>query len=312
VLGRLAPDRFLGGEMRLDREAALAAIRERIAVPLGLDPVRAAAGIVRIANAGMERALRVSSAERGYDPRELTLVAFGGAGPLHAAALAQAVGFPWVLVPEAPGVFSALGLLTADVRHDLVRSYLARAGAVAPGTLGAVFGELEATGADLLREDGIEPDRRAIHRTADLRYVGQAYEVNVAVPPGALDADALAEVVRRFHAEHQRLFAHSAPRDPVEIVSLRVAAVGPMVPPALREQPAASGDPKPAGRRQVHFEETGGFADCPIYDRAGLGPGARLAGPAVVEQMDSTTVVHPGQVLVVDGWGNLLIAVGGT
>jgi N-methylhydantoinase A len=308
ALGRLAPERFLGGEMRLDREAALAAIRERVATPLGLDPVQAAYGIVRIANANMERALRVSSAERGYDPRDFALVAFGGAGPLHAAARAPAVGFPRVLVPETPGVFSALGLLVADIRHDLVQSFLGRADRVAPATIESLFGELEGLGAALLDDDGVERARHVLRRTADLRYVGQAYEVNVAVP-APLDAAALDALLERFHAEHRRLYAHSAPRDPVEIVSVRVAAVAPVVPPELRERPAAASAPRPATRRAVFFEEADGFVDCPVFDRGELGAGARLAGPAVIEQMDSTTVVHPGQAVVVDGWGNVLIAV---
>ncbi|MFQ5898636.1 MAG: hydantoinase/oxoprolinase family protein [Candidatus Methylomirabilia bacterium] len=310
VLGRLDPDRFLGGEMPLDREAALALITEKIALPLGVDTIAAASGIIRIANAKMERALRVSSAERGYDPREFTLVAFGGAGPVHAGALAKAVGFPWVLVPEAPGVFSALGLLVADIRHDFVRSYVARADRVAPATLAAICAELEAVGSDALRDDGIDPERWMLQRTADLRYLGQAYEVNVPVPAGILDAAAVAEVVGRFHAEHQRLYAHSASGDPVEFVSLRIAAVGPVVPPALRQRPARP-VAAPTGRRPVFFEESGAFVDCRIYDRATLGPGVTLTGPAIVEQMDSTTVVHPGQVATVDGWGNLLVAVGG-
>jgi N-methylhydantoinase A len=310
VLGRLNPERFLGGEMRLDLDAALAAIREKIAIPLELDPIVAAAGIVRIANANMERALKVSSAERGYDPREFTLVAFGGAGPVHAAALAKEVGFPWVLVPEAPGVFSALGLLVADIRHDFAKTYMMRADQVAPSALASLYAELEALGSDALREDGIESERWVLQRAADLRYVGQAYEVNVPVPDSLLDAAAVSEVVRRFHAEHQRLYAHSASGDPVEFVSLRLAALGPVLPPALRKQPTR-GSASPKGCRRVFFEEANGFVDCSIYERASLGPGAILEGPAIAEQMDSTTVVHPGQVASVDEWGNLVIGAGG-
>lgn len=311
LLGRLAPDRFLGGELPVDPGAARTALLRRVARPLGLDAFRAAAGIVRIANARMERALRVSSAERGYDPRDFTLVAFGGAGPLHAAALARAVGIPWVLVPATPGVFSALGLLVADIRHDLVRSYLVRADRVAPERLEALYAELEAAGAALLAQDGVGPGLGLLQRSVDLRYVGQAYEVTVPVPPGPLDTAALAGVVARFHAEHQRQYAHSAPGDPVEVVTLRVAAVGPAALPALPERrPVARGAPQ-AQRRPVYFEEAGDFVDCPVYDRSALEPGMRLVGPAVVEQMDSTTLVHPGHVAVVDGWGNLLIAVGG-
>jgi N-methylhydantoinase A len=309
VLGRLAPEGILGGEMRLDPAAARAAIGRHVAGPLGLDVVRAAFGIVSIANANMERALRVSSAERGYDPREFVLVAFGGAGPLHAAALAQAVSVPRVLVPEAPGVFSALGLLVADIRHDLVRSYLARADRLEPETLERLFADLEAAGVELLDRDHVASDRRLLRRSADLRYVGQAYEVNVPVPTGMADRAAIAAVVGRFHAEHQRLYAHSAPGDPVEFVSLRVAAVAPVAPPAPAARSGAQGPAAPRRRRHVYFEEADGFADCPIYERGDLGPGMAFPGPAVVEQMDSTTLVHPGQLARVDEWGDLLLVI---
>ncbi len=310
ALGRLDPARFLGGAMKLDADASLAAIEERIAKPLGLDPLVAAAGIIRIANANMERAVKVSSAERGYNPRDFSLVAFGGAGPVHAAAVAREVGFPWVLVPEAPGVFSALGLLVADIRHDFVRSHVGRVDEVDREVLARLYGELEALGAAALEEDGIEPGRRALQRTADLRYVGQAYEVNVPAPSGVVDEAALADIVARFHAEHQRLFAHSSPGDPVELVSLRLVAVGSVRAPDLSERPAG-GAAAPRESRPVYFEESDGFVDCPIYERAGLTPGAELDGPAIVEQMDSTTVVHPGQAASVDAWGNLIIGTGG-
>jgi N-methylhydantoinase A len=310
ALGRLDPRRFLGGAMQLDAGASLAAITEKIAEPLGLDSLVAAAGIIRIANANMERAVKVSSAERGYNPRDFSLVAFGGAGPVHAAAVAKEVGFPWVLVPETPGVFSALGLLVADIRHDFVRSQVARMDQVDLGVLEHLYAELEALGTAALEEDGIEPGRRTLQRTADLRYVGQAYEVNVPAPGGALDAAANDDVVARFHAEHQRLFAHSATGDPVELVSLRLIAVGSVQAPDPRERPAG-GAATPKERRPVYFAESGGFVDCPIYERAGLAPGAEFEGPAIVEQMDSTTVVHPGQAASVDAWGNLIIRTGG-
>lgn len=310
ALGRLDPRRFLGGAMQLDADASLAAITEKIATPLGLDPLVAAAGIIRIANANMERAVKVSSAERGYNPRDFSLVAFGGAGPVHAAAVAREVGFPWVLVPETPGVFSALGLLVADIRHDFVRSHVARIDAVDRSVLAQLYAELEALGTAALDEDGIEAARRTLHRTADLRYVGQAYEVNVPAPGGAVDAAAMAETVAGFHAEHQRLFAHSATGDPVELVSLRLIAVGSVQAPDPRERPAG-GAATPKESRPVYFAESDGFVECPIYERATLAPGAEFEGPAIVEQMDSTTVVHPGQAASVDAWGNLIIRTGG-
>jgi N-methylhydantoinase A len=310
VLGRLHPERLLGGEMKLDVDAARAAV-ERLGARLGLSPERAAAGVVRVANSNMERALRVSSAERGYDPREITLVAFGGAGPLHGAALARAVGFPTVLVPDAPGVFSALGLVMADIRHDFVQTHLAEVVGVTPERFAALFAELEAQGVEALVRDGVPPERRVLQRTADLRYVGQAYEVNVPVDAGPLGVGALAEVARRFHEEHRRLYAHSHPGHPVELVSARLAAIGLTAAPALRPRPAGARDAAPKERRPVYFDEAEAFVDCPIYDRAVLGPGVELEGPAILEQMDTTTVVHPRQRVTVDGLGNVLIAVGG-
>jgi N-methylhydantoinase A len=310
VLGRLHPLRFLGGEMRLDLEAARRSV-ERIGARLGLACERAAAGIVRIANANMERALRVSSAERGYDPREITLVAFGGAGPVHAAALARAVGIPHVLVPERPGVFSALGLVMADIRHDFVQTSLARGEEITSAHLAKLFAELEAQASVALVRDGLGPDRQVLQRSADLRYVGQAYEVNVPVPAGPLDAGVAGEVVRRFHAQHRRLYAHNHPDHPVEFVSARLAAIGLTAAPPLSMRPATGRSVVAKERRPVFFDEADGFDDCPVYDREGLDPGAELSGPAIVEQMDTTTVIHPGQHATVDGLGNLVIAIRG-
>ena len=311
VLGRFSPDRFLGGELALDREAALTAITEKIARPLGLDPIWAAAGILRVANATMERALKVSSAERGYDPREFTLIAFGGGGPVHGAALAKEIGFPTVLVPSVPGVFSAFGLLIADIRHDFVRSYVSRTEAISLEVLAAHYSAMQSLGEAAMAEDGIEREDQVFVRAADLRYVGQAYEVNVPLPDGPVDDRLLAEIVSRFHAEHQRQFAHSSPGDPVEVVNLRLVARGRVEAPKLRRRDAVKGAAGPPGRRQVYFEEAGGFLDCPIHERSSLGLETAIQGPAIIEQLDCTTVVHPGQSLGVDEWGNLIIAVGG-
>ncbi len=310
VLGRLSPGQFLGGEMSLDKDASLAAIKKKIADPLGMDPIEAADGILRIANANMERALKVSSAERGYHPRDFTLIGFGGGGPVHSTAVAREVGFPTVLIPEAPGVFSAFGLLISDIRHDFVRSYISQADKVSREKLGSVFEELEALGVRALEQDHIGRERWKFQRTADLRYVGQAYEVNVPVPEGDVDEAFMAGVISCFHAEHDRLFAHSSESDPVEFVSLRLVATGTVDAPTLRSQEAASGPVQASSRRQVYFEETG-FVDCPVFERSELKPGAEFTGPAIIEQLDSTTVVHPGMGLTVDEWGNMIIEVGG-
>ncbi len=310
ALGRFSPDRFLGGELALDRDASLAAIKEKIADPLGLDPIAAAAGILRIANANMARALKVSSAERGYDPRDFTLIAFGGGGPAHGAELAREVGFPSVLVPNGPGVFSAFGLLIADIRHDYAQSYISRANEVSVDAVAGIFDSMQALAETALDEDAIAPAQRDYLRTADLRYLGQAYEVNVPVPDGPLDDDLIAAVVARFHDEHQRQFAHSSVGDPVEVVNLRMIAMGRVEAPELGKKPGEQAELVPIEHRQVYFEESGGFVDCPIYKRDAMATATDIAGPVIVEQLDCTTVVHPGQKLCVDEWGNLIIGVG--
>ncbi|MSP66502.1 MAG: hydantoinase/oxoprolinase family protein [Alphaproteobacteria bacterium] len=311
VLGRLHPDRFASGDIRLDREAARRAIAERVGAPLKLSVEQAAAGIIRIANANMERAVRVSSAEKGYDPRSITLVAFGGAGPMHAAALAQAARIPSVLVPEQPGVFSAVGLVMADIRHDAVQTRVLRGAAITPAAVAPLYAALEAEADAALAEDGVPRAKRLLQRTADLRYAGQAYEVNVALPAGTLDAAAVAALVLRFHDRHLQSFAHNHPDKAVEFVSARIAALGLMSAPPIQPRAKANGGAVvPKERRQVYFDEAAGYVATAVYDRERLGPGATIAGPAIVEQIDTTTVIHPGQKARVDDFGNLLIAIG--
>ena len=309
VLGRLHPHRFLGGAMKVDIEAARSAVRERVAEPLGMSMEAAAAGIIRIANANMERAVRVSSAEKGYDPRDIVLLAFGGAGPLHAAALARAARIPTVLVPPQPGVFSAVGLVMADIRHDFVRSQILRGSEITADRLDALFARLDEEAEAALERDAVPGDRRRLRRSADIRYSGQAYEVHVPVPGGTLDESAVNGVVQSFHDLHRQLYAHDNPGRPVEFVSGRVAAIGLMDAPALPEIETRA-DGVPMEHRRVYFDETRDYVDTAIYDRDALGPRSVLNGPAIVEQMDTTTVVHPGQRATVDTYGNLLISTG--
>ena len=311
VLGRLHPDRFLGGQMKLDLEAAKRAVMDKVGTPLGMSLEEAAAGIIHIANANMERAVRISSAGKGYDPRDITMVAFGGAGPLHAAALAKAAGIPTVLVPPQPGVFSAIGLVMADIRHDFVRSKVARGAEITAERLAPIYAELEAEANETLTRDGISKDQCVLQRSADFRYVGQAYEVNVPVSDGPIDAAAVSKVIQRFHDLHKRLYAHSHPDKPVEFASGRVAAIGTTSAPQMQTFGQRSSHADSGEQRPVYFDETGGYEETAIYQRSRLGPGAEFSGPAVVEQVDSTTLIHPGQRVVVDELGNLLISVGG-
>jgi N-methylhydantoinase A len=297
VLGRLNPDYFLGGEIELDVESARRAIGERCAKPLGLGIVEAANGIVEIANAAMVNALHLISVQRGYDPRDFLLVGFGGAGPVHANALARDAEIPTVLIPPSPGIFSATGLLTTDLKRDAAQTVVQRLDSLDPAEAESVFAALEAAGAEEMRREGVAEDAIEFERRLDLRYVGQSYELTV--PAGG-------DLAQRFHAEHDRVYGFSAESEPIECVSLRLTTIGRIAKPPPRAL-ARGGAPEAKARREVYFAEAGGYVECPIYDRYALGAGAHLAGPAVVEEFDSTTVVHPGYGLLVDGHGNLLI-----
>ncbi len=302
VLGRLIPEVFLGGGMVLDRDAALTAVAE-IAERLGSTVEEAALGIVRVANANMEAAIRVISVERGHDPRLFTLVAFGGAGPLHACELAGALRIPRVLVPSTPGVLSALGMLTADVLKDYVQTVMVSSGE-ASGKVEPVFAELEQRGRDDLRREGIEPERVVIERYLDLRYVGQSYELLV-----PYDGD-LDEVITRFHEAHDRRFGYSDPGERVQVVNVRLKARGladrPEIERFALDQTATA---EPVERRPVVFSGAAGATeyDTPIYDRVKLSPGSSFSGPAIITQYDTTTVLPPGWRLTVDATRSLVV-----
>ncbi|MBI3978874.1 MAG: hydantoinase/oxoprolinase family protein [Chloroflexi bacterium] len=307
TLGRLDPNYFLGGRYKLDADRSREVIARRIAEPLGLDLAGAAAGIVRVVEANMERALRVSLSERGNDPRDFALVSFGGAGGLHAASLAQHLEIPRVLVPPHPGTLSAFGLLVGDVRHDFAASELLLAGDPAASTrLAAIYTALEEQARAALAADGFGPDDGFIQRSCDVRYTGQAYEVTVPCPDGATDAAGLAEILACFHREHERLYAHSDPAQPCELMTYRVAVVGRLQKPAVPEGKQQAGAPQPYAERPVAFDGTG-FVPTGIFRREALAPGHVLTGPAIVDQMDATTLVPPGVRCRVDRYGNLIL-----
>ena len=311
VLGRLAPEHALGGTIALDRDAAQRSI-ERLGYAMGMEAVQAALGIVRVANANMIRAIRVISVDRGHDLRDFALVAFGGAGPLHAGRLALELNIPMVVVPPEPGVLSAWGLLVADARTDYVQTLLRGADDADPAHLERGFADLERQAHAWLGEQGIDGAAQSTVRALDMRYRGQGHEVTVPVSGQAFGADTLRETICGFHRLHERLYTHAAHDEPTEIVNLRVLGVGEIAKPRMAEAKRA-----PAGRdrspppehasRELLFEGEARFRRCAVFRRADLRRGMRLPGPSVVEQDDTTTIVYPGQEAAVDRFANLVI-----
>jgi N-methylhydantoinase A len=289
-------------------EAARRAIDVRIARPLGLSVAEAAWGIHQIVNTNMELATRVVSIERGYDPRRLAFAAFGGSGPVHGCRLARALRIPRAILPAAAGVTSAIGLLAAEVKFDLSRSYVTRLGGLDAGHLRRILDEMAATGTDVVREAGVGGPL-AVARSADQRYVGQGYELTVAIPEGPVDEGIAARLREAFNAAYAQRYGYADPAADVELVTVgaTVLATGPEVrlPPHHPGTRDAAEARKPD--RPVYFPELRDHGPCPIYDRGRLPVGARVAGPAVVEEAESTTVLPPGASAEVDPWANLIV-----
>jgi N-methylhydantoinase A len=310
VLGRIPPA-LLGGEIPLNLAAARAAIAERVGAPLRLTVEEAAAGIVEIIDNSMARAIRTVSVGRGHDPRRFALVAFGGAGPLHACRLAELLEIPTVIVPPRPGVLSTWGLLDTDIRATFVRTVgpddrRATGNGAAP-RLEAAWRELEAQARAWLDGEEVPRERQRFERAADLRYEHQSFELTCPAGDGPATAAMLADLVATFHAEHRRLYTYDLPRAPIELVNLRVTAIGAL--PRRGEAGAAGGAaPREAktGERRVYFRGAGWLVT-PSYDRARLRDGQEIVGPAVIEQDDATPLVAPGFAARVDAAGNLLL-----
>jgi N-methylhydantoinase A len=312
VLGVLSEDNALaGGSLRLDRAAAECAIKTVIADPLGITIEAAARGIIEIINVKMEEAIKVVSSNRGYDLRDFHLLAFGGAGPLHAAAIARDLGMRGVLVPAFPGAFSALGLLLSDVRQDYVTSELVPIDTVDPAHVVDVFERLGEAGERELLAQGFASASLALEYRLDLRYVGQGYDLTIPLAGMPNDAAALAAARTQFDAEHEKVTGHSAPDERVEIVNFRVTAVA-HVPHASIASPftdSGSLADARAGERITLID--GAPAATALYDRTKLAPGATVAGPAILLQNDSTTVIHRGQQARVVALGQLEITTSG-
>lgn len=307
VLGRLSADYFLGGDMLLDIEGARASIKKHVADPLGMDVAAAALGILDVSNSHMVRVLRRVSIEKGRHPRDYTMVAFGGAGPLQAVYLANELGVSEVIVPQFPGVASALGMLGSDVRYEYREAYFSPLLKADTKEITARFKRLVSKAEGELKNSGIAKDSSAITASADLRYVGQAYEICVQWPSFEIDADSLPEIVTRFHDEHNRLYSFFTAERAVEIVSLRVSATGKVAKPDLPKLKFSSAAPPKKAERMVVFRELGAV-QCPVYERSQLAAGQVVQGPAVVEQRDSTTLVPPKWSAASDEFGYLILA----
>ena len=311
VLGRIAPDRFLGGAMTLDAEAAFAAMKSGVADPLGMDVVEAAAGVLQIAATAMSFAVKGVSTERGLDAGAFTLVACGGAGPLHASAVAREIGMREIVVPLAPGHFSAIGMLHADLRYDYVRTWFARLAEAPLEEIEGLYAEMESQGREAVAATGAQIEAVVVGRAADMRYVGQEHAVTVDLPAQLFAAGDRDTIKRRFDEVHAVRYGTSAPDEPAELVSLRTTVSGLLPkPPMVQSLDRGSADPAPPETRRIYFSETGDFVATPVYRRADLGAGAAIEGPAVIEEEASTTLLLPGDRLGVDAYGNLRIRVG--
>jgi N-methylhydantoinase A len=309
VLGRLGATGLLGGAVPLDAGRAEAAI-DALARDLGLARIETARGIVRVVNASMANAVRLVTVQRGVDPTGLTLVPFGGAGPLHAGELARELGIRAIAVPPGPGLLCALGLLVEDLRTDAVRTHLAPLDTRALPALAAHFEALEREAVAWLDREGVADERRRLERWLDLRYVGQNFELLVPVPEETWVAGDCTALRRRFLEAHERVYGFATEDEPVQVVNVRLVARGLADPPALARLPrAADADASSArvARRDVHVGDREGVVACDVYDRARLLAGHRIEGPAVVEQFDATTWLLPGQEARVDDLGFLIV-----
>jgi N-methylhydantoinase A len=308
VLGHLSATALLGGAMPISREAAWRAVQDHIATPLDMDVRAAAWGVLTVLATNCMSAMRTITVERGYDPREFTLVAFGGMGPTIAWRVAAELGIGRILVPRDPGAFSAWGMLVTDVHQEHGLTRITPLDQATPDAIEAAFGALERQGIDDLLREKLPRERIHTVRTAGMRYRGQSYEVGVPVGAAA-GADDLAKLADAFHEAHRRRYGHMAVNEAVEIVNFKVTAVGEIAKPRLRPAPARAGVPaKPVETRQAFFGR--GLVDTPVFRRGDLAPGAALAGPAIIEEQTSTTVLAPGQHGKVDAYLNIEIQFG--
>lgn len=312
IFGRIDPNYFLGGEMKLNPERSRRVIEEKLCQPLKMDLLTAARGIIQVANANMVRGIRVVSVERGYDPRDFTLIPYGGAGPLHAVALAKELKIPKVLVPPIPGILSAMGMLISDIRHDFVLTRIIPISKASPDVLEPVFQDLQQKALDMLRREGVDREDATLLKYVDVRYVGQSFEIRVKFEGEVCTAEHIEELVRNFHIEHEKRYGHKDLNAPVELVNFRVEGIGKRDPIFLREISSGTSEPPQESRkslRKVYFEEHQAFLDTKIFEREKLLAGNVIEGPAIIEESNATTLIHPGMAGKVDSYGAILITI---
>ena len=306
ILGRLNPTYLLGGEMEVHLDKAKEIVNEKIAKPLGIDLMQAAEGIIAVVNANMIRGIRRVSVERGYDPRDFCLVPFGGAGPLHGVELALSLNMTRVAVPTHPGIASAFGMLSADVRHDYVQTLIITSDRVKRDQLDSIYQDLEAQGESQLAREGFSGKAVILSRLADMRYAGQSYELSLPVPSGNITINILESLLEQFHQTHRQAYGYSREGELIEFVNLRVVAQGKLPGSRLSEKGMTSQKPSgPVGTREVWFQ--GQAVQASVYERNNLMKDQIIAGPAIVEQLDSTIVIPPGFQGAVEDLGNLII-----
>jgi N-methylhydantoinase A len=306
LLNRIPADHFLGGRMQLDVKRTRAIAQEQLAGPLGVSVEEVCAAIVEVANANMLKMLRIVSVEQGYDPQDFCLIPSGGSGPVHAVELAQELGITEVIVPPAPGLLSSQGLLSADVRYDFRRTFVAFAADADLAALNTLVGELRAEGARALSEYALPASQTEILVSADMRYLGQAYEINVPLSAGELGEGERTALIERFHKAHERIYGRRHAEGRVQFVNIILTMFGRVRALQHPELPAAEGQPKAVVRARTWFNGQPSD-DCPCYDRDTIRAGHQWQGPAVVAGADSTIVIPPGWSARCDRFGNILV-----
>ncbi len=307
VLGYLSPDCFAAGEMTLDTSLARRVIGEKIAGPMNLTVEEAAEGILRVVNATMTRGIRLVSVEKGFDPREFTLVSFGGAGPLHAVSLAKEMNMGKIIVPEAPGVNCAIGLLMADFRHDYSKTFLRALKALPPEDINDEFAVLEEEAASQMREEGVPERDIVLLRSADFRFAGQGFEITMPVSSGCYKKADISDIAESFSVMHEEKYGYRMDVDTVEVVTLRLTSLGVMKKPDIKPEDFDGETPEKALKNSRKVYMQGRYMDAKIYDRQRLRHGNRVYAPAIIEQPDTTTVLFPGYMAEVDRFRNLVI-----
>ena len=307
VTGRIRPEIFLEAISPETKTRTQEVIKCSIAEPLGLDIIRASEGIIEVVNSNMIRAIKVISVERGHDPRDFSLMAFGGAGGLHAAKLAQELEIPRVIIPFSPGTFSAFGLVLSDIKYDYVHTKITKQDNLDPEEITGIFRELESMGNKDLDSEDVPISERLLMRTCDIRYFGQAFELSVNTSPGKLGKNEIENLIEQFHLMHEKVYGHSMRKDPIEIVNFRVSAIGMLLKPDMNQNQAWETGQKHREPFQGTAIFDGSEHAVTVYDRVSLEEGQSIEGPAIIGEMGGTTVIYPGQKAIIDKWRNIII-----